>query len=192
MSFRDRIYIDRSSFMLVWVFRTAHISIGHLPINLSFLGPHLYQSVIFPVSLRVFELGPYLYRSVIFLLVQLSFSGSPLYRSTIFLSVCVQFRLGPHLYRSIIVLLVWVWVFWVAPISIDHQFVFSLSCDRTYIYRSFILSVELSIVRLRASPTLSLRFSGRTYIDRPFFYQFEFNLSFWDHTYIDRSFFVLV
>ena len=88
--------------------------------------------------------------------------GSHLYQSVILLSVCVQFELGPHLYQSIIILSIWVWVFRVVPISIDHSCYFVSSIrvwDRTYVDRSFILSIRV--------------WDG-TYIDRSSSYQFEF------------------
>ena len=102
-------------------------------------------------------------------------SGPHLYQSAIFLSV--QFESGPHLYRS--------------AISLSCQF---SSRDRTYIDRSFVVSVRIgaapiSIGHLPISLSFQVgtapisighsscqfQFSssrGRTYIDRPSSYHF--------------------
>ena len=159
-------------------FRTAPISISDFRDSLSFSGSHLYQSAIFltfPYQFEFFKTTPILishfswqiefsglhpYWSAIFLSfhVILSFSGLYLYRLIIFR---VQFESGPHLYQSAIFLsfLCQFEFFGTAPISISH----SSFCQ------------------------FQLEFRGRTYIDRPFSYQFEFSLS-QDRTHINRSF----
>jgi len=143
----------------VWVFGIKPISIGHSSCHyqFDFLRPHLYRSIIFHVSMRLSFSGLHLYRSIIVLSIQfdffgtasilighhlislsLSFQDPPILIGHSFFHFSLSF-LGPHLYRSVIVLSVWVWVF----------------RDRTYIDRSFILSVLLE-------------FWGHTYINWSF------------------------
>ena len=83
LSFWGRTYIDRSSHCLVssvWV---------------EFLGPHLYQSVIYLVSFCLVRFGT----------APISIGHSCYLVSSAWFS-------RPHLYWSIVVLSVWIWVFW--------------------------------------------------------------------------------
>ena len=91
LEFWDCTYISRSSSVSIWVFEAAPISIGYFPISLSsvrVLGPHLYRSIIFRVSLS-FRGHTYIDRLSSY---QFEFSRLHLYLLVIFMSVCVQFE----------------------------------------------------------------------------------------------------
>ena len=218
----------------VWVcvLGVTPISIGHIPISLCSveLGKHLYRLVIV-LLVCVFESGSHLYRSVIILSVWVCVLGAtPISIGHISISLCsvwvgaapisidhlpISLSLsfsswGPHLYRSTIFLSVWVWVLELRT-YIDRSFLCQFEFSGLHLYRSAIfLSVWVWVFKLRTTPIsidhfcVSLTFWGRTYIDRPSSYQFEFeffklgtapisisyfrvSLSFWGCTYIDRS-----
>ena len=113
----DRTYIDRSFILLVQLVFWGRTHINRSSSYLFVLGLHPYRSIIHRVS------------SVFWVILILIGHSSCLF----------ELELGPHLYQLVIVLSVWVWVFRVAPISIDHlpvSLFFSSSWDRTYIDRS--------------------------------------------------------
>ena len=127
-------------------FGTAPISIGHFPCQFEFLGPHLYRSIILLVSLSfwVWLFGTASI-SIGHFACQFEFQGRTYINRP--LSCMFESESEPHLYRSVIHLVslsFWVWLYGTAPISIDHHLV-----------------------------SLSLRFEGRTYIDRPYSYHFS-------------------
>ena len=139
-------------------FLGPHLYRSVISISTWVLGPHLYRSVIFHVSSSF--LGPHLYRLVIsmfeffgtapisidHLSCQLE-SRLHLYRSTIFLSFTCQFEFFwdcTYIDRSFIILSVWV-QFDLRPHiyqSVIFYVSFSLSRDRAYIDRSFILPIS--------------------------------------------------
>ena len=184
--------------MLVWVrvFRvgTTPISIDHSSCQFE-LGPHLYWSAIFHVSLSSsFSSWDHTYidRSFIVLVwvgvapisvghLSYQFESRPhLYRSTILLSICVQFELGPHLYRLVIILSVRVCV--LGPHTYRSAIFLSFILCSVWVFRTAPISIGHCLVSLSR---------GHTYIDRPSSYHFHVSLS-RDRTYIDRSFSVLV
>ena len=85
--------------------------------------------------------------------------------------------LGPHLYRSVIFLSVWVYVFGIVLIYIDHLFVSSVWVLQNHTYIDWSFSCQFV-------------FSSswdRTYIDWSSSYQFSSIWVFRDRTYIDLS-----
>ena len=171
--FQDRTYIDRSFSVSVYVFGTAPISIGHHLVY--FTSACVFEAA--PISIDHFPIG--------FYLAWVGTAPILIGHHLVSLGLCFWDHTYIDWSSS---LSISVWVFGVAPISIDYLpiiVIFSLSRDYTYIdrssscqfefmflgphlYRPVIILLVLSIGHSSCQFSLS---QGHTYIDRSSSYQ---------------------